>query len=196
MVSRRFACLLLAVSMTLSSIWIVSADQSHQIQDAAEAAASYFRRRPGAGGRGPVPVRPGQFQHRHRPGDAGAGGDRGPVPAGRSGSAAAAGGGARQAEAARQAARTPPAAPAARPPARPCWMPMTAPWPPVRSPYTPPPVTALPLCGPCARARWPGSTTSPRTAIGIRSPSAAPPAMSGPTRARPCSTAIMPAPPP
>lgn len=30
-----------AVSMTLSSIWIVSADQSHQIQDAAEAAASY-----------------------------------------------------------------------------------------------------------------------------------------------------------
>ena len=41
MVSRRFACLFLAVSMTLSSIWIVSADQSHQIQDAAEAAASY-----------------------------------------------------------------------------------------------------------------------------------------------------------
>ncbi len=41
MVSRRFACLLLAASMTLSSIWIVSADQSHQIQDAAEAAASY-----------------------------------------------------------------------------------------------------------------------------------------------------------
>lgn len=41
MVSRRFACLLLAVSMTLSSIWIVSADQSHQIQDAADAAASY-----------------------------------------------------------------------------------------------------------------------------------------------------------
>ena len=39
MVSRRFACLFLAVSMTLSSIWIVSADQSHQIQDAAEAAA-------------------------------------------------------------------------------------------------------------------------------------------------------------
>ena len=28
MVSRRFACLLLAASMTLSSIWIVSADQS------------------------------------------------------------------------------------------------------------------------------------------------------------------------
>ena len=41
MVSRRFACLLLAASMTLSSIWIVSADQSHQIQDAAEAAATY-----------------------------------------------------------------------------------------------------------------------------------------------------------
>ena len=41
MVSRRFACLFLAVSMTLSSVWIVSADQSHQIQDAAEAAASY-----------------------------------------------------------------------------------------------------------------------------------------------------------
>ena len=41
MVSRRFACLFLAVSMTLSSIWIVSADQSHQIQDGAEAAASY-----------------------------------------------------------------------------------------------------------------------------------------------------------
>ena len=41
MVSRRFACLFLAVSMTLSSIWIVSADQSHQIKDAAEAAASY-----------------------------------------------------------------------------------------------------------------------------------------------------------
>ena len=41
MVSRRFACLFLAVSKTLSSIWIVSADQSHQIQDAAEAAASY-----------------------------------------------------------------------------------------------------------------------------------------------------------
>ena len=41
MVSRRFACLFLAVSMTLSSIWIVSADQSHQIQDAAEAAATY-----------------------------------------------------------------------------------------------------------------------------------------------------------
>ena len=41
MVSRRFACLLLAASMTLSSIWIVSADQSHQIQDAAAAAATY-----------------------------------------------------------------------------------------------------------------------------------------------------------
>ena len=41
MVSRRFACLFLAVSMTLSSIWIVSADQSHQIKDAVEAAASY-----------------------------------------------------------------------------------------------------------------------------------------------------------
>lgn len=41
MVSRRFACLFLAVSMTLSSIWIVSADQSHQIKDSAEAAASY-----------------------------------------------------------------------------------------------------------------------------------------------------------
>ena len=40
MVSRRFACLLLAASMTLSSIWIVSADQSHQIQDAAAAAAT------------------------------------------------------------------------------------------------------------------------------------------------------------
>ena len=42
MVSRRFACLLLAASMTLSSIWIVSADQSHQIQDAAAAAAMAY----------------------------------------------------------------------------------------------------------------------------------------------------------
>ena len=40
MVSRRFACLLLAASMTLSSIWIVSADQSHQIQDAATYSAA------------------------------------------------------------------------------------------------------------------------------------------------------------
>lgn len=41
MISRRFACLLLALAMMLSSIWVVSADQSHQIQDAAEAAAVY-----------------------------------------------------------------------------------------------------------------------------------------------------------
>lgn len=41
MISRRFACLLLALAMMLSSIWVVSADQTHQIQDAARAAAAY-----------------------------------------------------------------------------------------------------------------------------------------------------------
>lgn len=194
MVSRRFACLFLAVSMTLSSIWIVSADQSHQIQDAAEAAASYSAAVQALEEAGlsqsaqansniaidlgmleqeetvdlsQLAVQAVQLQQEEE---------------------------ARQAEAARQANREA-ARRTGRQAARQALLDaydgaMAA------RQITVYPATAPPPCGPCARVRWPGSTTLPRTAIGIRSPSAAPPAMSGLTGARPCSTAIMPAPPP
>ena len=196
MVSRRFACLLLAASMTLSSIWIVSADQSHQIQDAAAAAATYSAA---------VQVLEGAGLSQSAEANAGIAIDMGlldreetldlsqlSVQAVQLQQEEKA----RQEEAARQAAldaahRT--GRQAARQALLDAYDGAMA----TRqiTVYAAPSDSAASL-GPCARARWPGSTTSPRTAAGIRSPSAAPPAMSGPTRARPCSTAIMPAPPP
>ena len=195
MVSRRFACLFLAVSMTLSSIWIVSADQSHQIQDAAEAAASYSAAVQALEEAGlsqsaqansniaidlgmleqeetvdlsQLAVQAVQLQQEEE---------------------------ARQAEAARQANREA-ARRTGRQAARQALLDAYDGAMAARQITVYAPATAPPPCGPCARARWPGSTTSPRTAIGIRSPSAAPPAMSGLTGARPCSTATTPGPPP
>lgn len=73
---------------------------------------------------------------------------------------------ARQAKPPARPTARPPAAPAVRPPARPCWTPSTAPWPPSdhrvrrtqRQRY---------LLRTLRQGKVAGSTTSPRTAIGI-----------------------------
>ncbi len=85
---------------------------------------------------------------------------------------------ARQAEAARQANREAAAAPAARPPARPLLDAYDGAMAARQITVYAAPSDALPPCGPCARQGG-RLAASPRTAIGIRSPSAAPPAMSG-----------------
>ena len=131
MVSRRFACLLLAASMTLSSIWIVSADQSHQIQDAAAAAATYSAA---------VQVLEGAGLSQSAEANAGIAIDMGLLDREETLDLSQLSVQAvqlQQEEKARQEEAVRPlwtrrTAPAVRPPARPCWTPMTAPWPPAR----------------------------------------------------------------